>query len=167
MGTARSLNVCEDLGVDNSYCTFVPPDFKSNIFEDGQACGNMTEYDEIAACIINSIIYEKCADPFIINATLEAARDPKGFLNHHGPSLAIQQVFETSKLYPKPSAYGYKAPSGIAAGTGTGGMVIPKITPETIKKMSEQEGSVGFVCNHLGKNKELFDFSQAFGDKLK
>merc|ERR1712166_1737024 len=97
MGTARSLNVCEDLGVDNSYCNFVPPVFTSDIFEEGQACGNMTEFDEIAKCTINLIRGEACNDPVIINATLKAARDPKGFLNSHGPSLAVQQVFEASK----------------------------------------------------------------------
>jgi len=28
-------------------------------------------------------------------------------------------------------------------------MVIPKITPDTIKKLTEQEDNMGFWCNHL------------------
>merc|ERR1711865_154153 len=157
LGTARSLNVCNDLGLDDSYCNFVPPDFAPNIFEEGQACGNMTEYNDIAGCMINSIPYETCSDPVIIEAALSAARDPTSFINNHGPSVAIQQVYEASKLYPNTQSYGYKAPSSTNVGTGAGGMLIPKLAKGTVEKLlaDQAKGGLGYWCNHLAHGAPL------------
>ena len=107
--TARTLDVCADLGVDGSYCECVvdapvgPP------------------------CSWKSPTWLTCSEPEVIIAILQAASDPTSFFSRHGLDVTAPLVGTILPLGGLPESGGRVA----------GGHVLPRLEAKTIRALAD------------------------------
>lgn len=123
-GTARTFNICQDLGLDDRYCFSPIPDLP----------------------FINFISEETCYVHEVIEAILKEAKKPKSFVNRKGlpPSSVVASFFEQANLFPNISALGL---SSETVGMGTGGLMLGKLQRKTIHELLENGEELD--ANHL------------------
>ena len=124
-GTARTFNICQDLGLDDRYCFSPIPDLP----------------------FINFISEETCYVHEVIEATLKEAKTPKSFVNRKGlppSSVVVASFFEQANLFPNISALGL---SSETVGMGTGGLMLGKLQRKTIHELLENGEELD--ANHL------------------
>jgi len=135
-GSERTLDICADLGIAATYC---------------ETSSDPADYG------MNLVKQDNCYNSVVINAMLNAAKEPQGFVNRKGPSetlrsayeLAQQQMYNTTVPFNS-LAYGF---FGGGIGQGTGGLIIPPLQKKTIRKILKifdpNDPQSDFKVNHL------------------
>jgi hypothetical protein len=92
----RSLNICEDLRIDNSFCTEPKSgyDFNLNVFATGQKCSEFLDAGISAVgCLINFLLEDKWYTKEVVQAFLALAPDITSFVNNHGIAESVAKSF--------------------------------------------------------------------------
>jgi len=148
---ARSLDFCDDVkleGKDSELCEPWPlpePGLPESPIRDpkSEACFGY---------------FDGKSDSRMNEAIIDAAKDPKGFLNRKGLSNEMYQIFNTvnvisgSVAVPNGKALG--SSFGDNSGRGTGGMILPVLQRSTFKELLEKTNDK-FNCNHLAHGRAL------------
>jgi len=129
---ARGFNLCDDLKIEDKYCEAdAAPIF--DYTDDGV---DFT-FISVGNCF---------SQPEVIDAFVQAAKDPQGFLNRKGFSNEVSEFFNKKNSLPNAKALGDDVNGQI--GLGTGGLILPKLQRKTIRALlrdTEQK----FSTNHL------------------
>lgn len=156
----RTFNICEDIGVDNSYCNFVPPPYSTGIYAEGQLC-----HGQGLECIFNQLNSDAYQKKEVVDAFLKLAPDITSLLNQHGFIPSIKQQLDA--LDPNPlansylgdlSAYGGLPQIGsnpIAKKSDVpviGGLALPRLEHNTMRAIGEAGMN---VWNHLSHGANL------------
>jgi hypothetical protein len=161
----RTFNVCDDLNVDDSFCDDTNP-YSLDMYDEGKVC-----FGETIACMFNFLKQDSYWKKEVVDGLLGQASDITSLLNQHGfvPSDrraidALDIKFDTAP----PAApginwidietFGQSQTSGSAPKAKPdvapiiGGLALPRLADDTVRKMSE---SGSFTLFHLSHGANL------------
>lgn len=142
----RNFNICDDLGISRSFCC----GWNGWVTATGwETCPEWNPPDIPYARTKPA----KCSDPEVLDAYKKAFRNPKSFINRSNLGKDIADVFETFSNEPSPieppgvsitgnflpeySKFGLP-PLFNPFGQGTGGLMLPYLEEETLKKFIDR-----------------------------
>jgi hypothetical protein len=161
----RTMNLCDDLNVDDSFCDHVHP-YSLDMFDEGQVCAGKG-----FGCMFNKLKPGKYWKKEVVDGLLVQASDITSLLNQHGyvPSDrraidALDKKFVPSIGGTPPGTnwldietFGQSSTSGSApkAKSGEipiiGGLALPRLADDTVRKLSELD----MAYNHLSHGANL------------
>jgi len=166
----RTFNICEDLGINNSFCTFVPPTYSLDLFADGQPCADNPTF----SCMFNQLNEDSWYKKEVVDAIITQASDITNLINQHGfiPSLRrkLDALIDNSSVFANSplSSDGVESRNlsvfGVQHTVGNnpltkegeipllGGLCLPRLSDDTIGKIV---GKNGFASNHLSHGANL------------
>merc|ERR1712238_85564 len=141
---ARTLDICEDLGLekDPDLCGPNPPPLGNSPM--AGACLGLSS-DGLGS------------DSRLIEAIIDAAKEPKGFLNRKGTSNEIYDLYnkiESAGMFAVPNGKALGSSFGGNSGKSTGGMILPVLERSTFEELLENTTDK-FNCNHLAHGAAL------------